>query len=101
MPLRVRAHQCKRVRHLAVGQVFVFRSLFEDEDSTIRLNLVWKLRLTPADIHGSNDVIKQVSCDTTGIIPVLTESEVTVGVPRALIVLCWAQPHLPVDEVLS
>ncbi len=91
------------VRHFTIRLGWIFRQVPEDFDATASHYALRKLGFTPADVHGGCNVEEQISCDSTGIIPVFTETEEAVCshilVPVTLGRI--TEPHLPVDVVIA
>src|ERR1041384_4915326 len=84
-------YQIESVRNLAF--------VFEDVSPAASHYSVWKLRLAPANVQGRHHVIKQIGRDSTGVIPVLSESEKSIGV------ICpfrrVSEPRLPINEIFA
>ena len=67
------------VRYFAIRFGRIFRQVLEDVDAAAGGNLVRELRLAPTDVHRRGHVEEQIGRDTARVIPILAETEETVG----------------------
>src|ERR1039458_4393861 len=91
MPGRVIGYQHESVRDLAL--------IFEDIDAARARDARRELRLAPADLQRRHHVVEKIGRDAAGIIPVLAETEESIGIVGPL--GRWPQPHFPVDVILD
>ena len=89
--LRIVAGEVERIGH--------FTAILELVDATTGHYLVRELRFAPADVHRGHHMEEQVGGDAARIVPILAEAEEAVRVEGTL--GSRAQPHLPIDVVLT